>query len=424
MNTKILIVPIAAAVLLQACGKPPEQEARYGTAQVEQRDIVVSVEAAGVIEPETTVELKSKASGEVLSITAETGAVVEAGELIVQIDKRTPRNALGQAQAELEAAMARRDIAKTQRNRAEKLLKSGTFNQVDYESSVLEYANAKAEVVRAEVAVENARIALDDTEVRAPITGTVIERTVEKGQVISSPTTDVSGGTVLLKMADLRSVQVKALVDETDIGKITAGQAALVTVAAYPNQPFEGRVLKIEPKAEEETTVTMFSVLVTINNEQGLLRPGMNAEVNINIASSMDVAAVPTMALRTMRDVSAAEAYLGMAEDELRDALKTARQNAPSGSAKGGEGYRYGGTYWLLVERGDTLVPVFVETGITDLDYSEIVAGVNADETIVLLPSSGLIQSQERFKKFMGQIGGVPGMNGSDDKKGSKGKKK
>ena len=88
---------------------------------------------------------------------------------------------------------------------------------------MLGYANAKAEVVGAEVAVENAKIRMDDTDVRAPITGTIIEKNVERGQVISSPTSDVGGGTVLLKMADLNLVQVRTLVDETDIGKIQRG---------------------------------------------------------------------------------------------------------------------------------------------------------------------------------------------------------
>jgi len=411
----IILSALAAASLLAGCSEPEVQQAKYGTAQVVTRDIVVVVEAAGVIEPETTVELKSKASGEVLEIKAETGSVVESGKLIVQIDKRTPRNLLGQADAELEAAIARRDIAKSQRDRAEKLFASGTLNKVDYETSILEYANSRAEVVRAQVSVENARIALADTEVRAPITGTVIERTVERGQVISSPTTDVSGGTVLLKMADLSSVQVRALVDETDIGKINTGQDVIVTVAAYPNQPFNGRVLKIEPQAEEETTVTMFAVLVKIDNESGLLRPGMNAEVTVNVAAEYDVPAVPTIALRTMRDIQAAETYLGMLEGSISEALKNAPE-PDENSATGDDGYRFSAQYWLVVEREGQLIPKWVRTGITDLDYSEIISGVSEADTIVLLPSSGFINTQERFRRMMNNFGGVPGMKGDKDK--------
>ena len=114
---------------------------------------------------------------------------------------------------------------------------------------------------------------------RAPITGTIIEKTVEPGIVITSPTNAVSGGSVLMKMADLTSVQVRTRVDETDIGKIQPGMLTRVTVAAYPNQPFEGEVLKIEPQAIVEQNVTMFAVLIKIANRGGLLKPGMNAEV-------------------------------------------------------------------------------------------------------------------------------------------------
>ena len=319
---------LVVAISLSSCAQETE-ERTWNLASVQQRDIIVAVQAAGIIEPVTTVELKSKASGEILEISADTGDVVDAGQLLVQIDKRTPRNALAQADAELEAASARRDIAKLQRNRAATLFKSGTLNQVDHEQSILEHANSKAEVVRAQVAVENARIALDDTEVRAPAHGTIILREIEVGQVISSPTMDVGGGTALLRMADLRFVQVRALVDETDIGKILPGQKATVTVAAYPNQPFDGSVLKIEPQAAEEETVTLFAVIITIDNKSGLLRPGMNAEVELNIASRYGVPAIPTIALRTQRDIEAAALFVGMEEEQLREQLRSSGMTVP-----------------------------------------------------------------------------------------------
>ncbi len=354
----------------------------------------------------------------------------------MQIDKRTPKNSLAQAEAELEAAHARRSIARAQTARAKTLLESGTFNEVDYEQTVLEFANAKAEVVRSQVAVENARIALDDTEVRAPITGTIIEKNVEKGQVISSPTQDVGGGTELLKMADLRSVQVRALVDETDIGKIIPEQNVVIEVAAYPNQPFEGRVLKIEPQAADEEAVTLFSVIITINNESGLLRPGMNAEVEIMIASRFDVPAIPTIALRTRADVGPSAGYVGLNEDIVREQLSNA-QTAPGPAAAGDHGvidgpptgrgrpggrpsgsfanqYQFGGRYWLFVLRNGEPYAVNVETGLTDLDYSEIVSGIGPSDEIILLPSAGLIRSQDRFRQFADRFSGVPGISGGD----------
>ncbi|HLF10217.1 MAG TPA: efflux RND transporter periplasmic adaptor subunit, partial [Gammaproteobacteria bacterium] len=320
------------AILLGCEVEPDSVAPLYDSAPVETRNIEVTVDAAGVIEPESTVEVKSKASGEVLAVHGDTGDVIAAGSLLVEIDKRTPRNRLAETEAALVAAQARRQIAETQMKRAETLFNTKTLTQAEYEQTQLEFANSVSQVVSTQVAVENARITLDDTDVRAPITGTIIEKTVEPGIVITSPTQAVSGGTVLMKMADLSRVQVRTRVDETDIGKIQPGMATRVTVAAYPNQPFEGEVLKIEPQAILEQNVTMFAVLITIVNRGGLLKPGMNAEVQIRIANREGVAAVPTTALRADSDIPLTAAMLGLDEAELRRQLQP--QGAAAASAK------------------------------------------------------------------------------------------
>ena len=181
MRSALIILLAALAV---GCQKKPTSVAPlYDSAPVEVRNIEVTVEAAGVVEPESTVEVKSKASGEVLAVHAETGDIVQAGSLLVEIDKRTPQNRLAETQAALAAAQARRNIAKTQMDRAEKLFKSQTLTQADVEKTQLEFADAQSQVVSAQVALENARITLEDTDVRAPITGTVIEKTVAKQEV-------------------------------------------------------------------------------------------------------------------------------------------------------------------------------------------------------------------------------------------------
>jgi HlyD family secretion protein len=489
------IPSLFVAVLLCGCQPSPETAVPvYDSAPVETRSIEVTVDASGVIEPESTVEVKSKASGEVLAVHAETGDVVEAGSLLVQIDKRTPRNRLAETEAALVAAQARRKIAQTQMQRAESLFKSQTLTQADYEQTQLEYANSVSQVVSTEVAVENARITLDDTDVRAPITGTVIEKTVEPGIVITSPTQAVSGGTVLMKMADLTAVQVRTRVDETDIGKIQPGMVTRVTVAAYPNQPFDGEVLKIEPQALVEQNVTMFSVLIRLANRGGLLKPGMNAEVQIRIANRDTVAAVPTAALRADTDVTLTAAMLGVEEAVLRQqiwpsgkpgsgantltlngreielpqgvdaaqvtALMEKRRSGaelsgderalmrrvlqPAGGGGGGGGrgggggfpgggafpgggppggifaagagarvggagatrgtdYLFGGDYWVVALRDNQPVPIAVRTGLTDLEYSEVVTGLEPGDRVLLLPSTSLYEQQERLQQFISQ---------------------
>lgn len=478
---------LASVACQQQQGKAPAAAPIYDSAAVEPRNIRVSVDAAGVVEPETTVEVKSKASGEILSVHAETGDVVKAGTLLVEVDPRTPKNQLDETQAALAAAQARLQIATTQRDRAKKLVKSGTLTQTDLEQAELEYANAKAQVVSTQVAVENARIALEDTQVRAPITGTVIEKSVEPGTVISSPMKDVSGGTVLLKMADLTEVQVSAMVDETDIGKIQPGMPAQVTVAAYPNQPFQGDVLKIEPQATVVQNVTMFSVLIRLKNLKGLLRPGMNADVEISIAKRDSVPTVPTAALRTNADIPATAKMLGVDEAQLRDTLlgkaaagasdgrgaadsvtiggrklelppgvdakqvtalmekrrggetltsgerETLRRvfaangggrsrprppggfaEPPPGGFEAGPGFRagadpktkvanyqFGGDYWVVAMRSGKTVPVKIATGLTDLNYTQVVSGLSVGDKVLLLPSASLYEQQTRLQQFI-----------------------
>ncbi len=404
-----------AVGLLAACGRPADKTpATYQTVPVGKRDITVAVEAAGQIEPSVTVELKSKASGQILAIQGETGQVVQKGTLLVQIDKRNPQNSLAQASAQLEAAKARRSIAEAQSKRAATLLAEKIINDVDFEQSQLESANAKAEVVRSQVAVETARIQLDDTDLRAPITGTIIEKLVEEGQVISSPIMDVGGGTLMLKMADLTSVEVRTLVDETDIGKITPGQAAVVTVTAFPNQPFRGVVQKIEPQATADQTVTTFAVRIVLKNDSGLLKPGMNAEVAILVTESRDVIAVATGALRTDRDLKTSAALVGLDEATAAEQLKAnALPGAPALPAgTEGESYQFSNRYWVFVSRDGKPVAVPVLTGITDLDYSEVVEGLKPGDLVYLLPSSGLVETQQRFQQQMRQFTGMPGMSG------------
>lgn len=421
-DTRPLLIAAAAcgALLLAGCGsKDKDTGPKYGTETVGRRDIVVAVEAAGTVEPLLTVEIKSKASGEVLKVNGETGQLIQAGTLLVQIDKRTPRNLLSQAQAALEAAIARRNIAQTQEARSRQLVQSRTINEVDYEKSQLELANAKADVVSAQVAVENARITLDDTDVRAPITGTIIEKLVETGQVISSPMKDFGGGTSLMKMADLTTVQVRALVDETDVGKIEPGKPVTVRVTAYPNQPFPGEVYKIEPQAKQDQSVTTFAVLIRLPNPQGLLRPGMNADVEIKVAERRNVLAVPTVALRTPREIGTDAAAMGLDAAAVRQQLGDGLAKA-SGQGANADGYEYGGHYWTFVRRDGKPVAVNVETGITDLEFSEVLVGLDEGDAVFMLPSTGLLEQQARGQEMMRRFSVMP--TGGAKKPDSKGR--
>lgn len=401
-------------VLCAACGSRSDVPSthQYETAVVDRRPLVLTVEAAGVIEPIRTVEIKSKASGEILELGADTGDTVEAGALLVRIDPRTPRNRLDQAAAQLNAARAKLDNARSQLERGRKLLGNAWINPADYDKLVLDAATAESDVVGARVAVDNARIALDDTEVRAPGDGTILAKRVERGQVISSPTMDVGGGTLLMTMADLARVRARVRVDETDLGKIAPGMPARIAVASFPGKRFSGTIEKIEPQAIVEQNVTLFPVLISLANEERLLRPGMNVDARFEVARRDDVLTVPVTGLRTERDIDTTASITGLDPVAIRDKLEQATADATDQVVDSSResAARFGGSFWVVVDRKGVLEAVPVSTGITDLDRVEVTAGLAEGDSVLVLPSSSLVEAQERLQNFMRTRGGIPGL--------------
>ena len=306
-----LAVVATLLVAIASCRKATPAPA-YETVPVARRDIIVSATASGVIQPILTLSVKSKASGEIIAMPVQTGDEVKKGQLLAKVDPRIPQNNLTQAQANLDVAKAQLDNATAQLKRSQALYQTQSITQAGHDSAQLAFATAQAAVVNAQASLQTAKDAMEDTHLGAPITGTVLELDAVLGTVISSPTNDVGGGTVILKMANLDTVQVSALVDETDVGKVQAGMPVTITVDAFPNRTFDGSVLKIEPQAQVTQNVTMFPVQVNIPNAGHVLKPGMNTEVEIHIGQRQGVLAVPNAALRTTRDVASAARVLGL----------------------------------------------------------------------------------------------------------------
>ncbi|MFP2912423.1 efflux RND transporter periplasmic adaptor subunit, partial [Pyxidicoccus sp. 3LFB2] len=339
-KTKKWVITGAAALLLGAGGyvatrggEPEVQAQSTSVATVERRDMEVVAESSGLVEPLRVVEVKSKASGEVLRVHFDTGDKVEKDALLAEIDPRDVQNALAQAQADLESARVRLNTTEAQRLRLEELRKSGYVTQQEYEAAVDASATARATKVRAETNLQLAKERSRDVTIRAPIAGTLLERQIQPGLIIASATSNVSGGTTLFKMADLSVMQVRAKVDETDVGQIKPGQKARVTMEAYPGRTFMGDVVKVEPQALVEQNVTLFPVLVRLDNPEGLLRPGMNAEVSIEISRRRDAITVPNAAVASMRDARSAATAVGLSEEAVRAVMRPA-----GGAGRGGAG--------------------------------------------------------------------------------------
>ena len=398
------------------------------------RDITVSVSATGILQPVKIVEIKSKASGEILEMPVEMGDFLEAGALIAQIDTRILDQELKQGGADYESAEIRLQIAQRQFVRAESLHAEDLLSENDFETSKQNFTSAESQFIRAEASLELARERLEDTTVTAPISGTIIAKTVEQGQIIASSTNNVSGGTVLIQMADLSELEIRTLVDEIDIGNVKAGLRIESTVEAFASMSFEGEVRKIEPQAVVQQSVTTFPVLSRIDNSGGRLLPGMNADVSIIIKERSNVLTVSNEAVRSPEDAREVIQLLGLDApvDVLQSSLVTSLENPtqpasasmrePGDLANGNSDNGHADSRETVTKAhpvGDISsdndsrqepAVVFVldidgrfhareiVTGVRDWETSEVLAGLEEGEELVLLPSTSLLRSQQDIR--------------------------
>jgi len=335
VNRSLLVVLALATVA--GCAKKEVQKLTIQTATVDRRTIVLDATASGAVEPINVVEVKSKSSGQITKMTVETGSLVRPNELLVQLDTRDVQNQYDQSEADLNAAEARLQVSEAQRKRSDDLFRQRIVTAQENETALLDYANAQAAVIRARTSLDLSKQRLEDATVRAPVAGTIIEKTVSLGQVITSATSAFGGGTTLLKMADLSKVRMRALFNETDIGAVQPGQEATVIVDAYPDRPFKGIVEKIEPQAVVQQSVTMFPVLINLANRDGLLKPGMNGEASVLVDRREDVLAVTNDAVRTTREAPMLAGSLGLDGDSVSAKIQAQMASMGGGSLPGGE---------------------------------------------------------------------------------------
>jgi HlyD family secretion protein len=443
---------MAAILLSAAVAACSESEAAvegpsFTTTQVSRGDLRITVEATGQVEPIRNLEVKSQASGEILRLHVDVGDQVTPGTLLAEVDPRDVRNGFEQAQADLAVAEARVGIANQQLARQRELLEAGVITQQELETATLEAANAQANLVRSRTNFELAELRLADVTIRAPLSGTVLSRNVEEGTVIQSASQNVSGGTVLFTMADLERMQVRTLVDETDVGQLRAGMPTTVRVEAYPNQAFQGTVEKIEPQAVVEQNVTLFPVIVTLDNRSGLLRPGMNAEVEVLIDEAKDVLLVPNNAIVNIRDMVPAAMALGIDPESLNMGGGRPGAGGPPAGVGGGRPPSAGGppagatggppagadsgrpsgaggppagamagaaagaaqdmrTAAVFVMVDGTPEPRVIQIGLNDWDNTAAISGLQGDEQLAVVGAAQIrAAAQARIRSFTGGSG-------------------
>lgn len=338
----------------------------FKSSEVLRGDLMVKISATGIVEPNFKVEVKSKASGEVLKFSYEEGDRIKKGTLLLQLNKSNEQRNVAKAMAEKSSSVAklrkaetalllqdtkyRTDLqkAKSAVESAEISLKESvdklkrqqnlfeqefvaketldsveTTYRVNKENLIQSQAQlqaakdsiyditmkkneielAKADLERANITLDEVQERLDETEIFAPITGVIIEKMVEEGQIIASGISNVSGGTALATIADMSRLFIIADVDETDIGEVKLGQTVTITADAFPGKKFQGKVKRIAPQGKVENSITIFKVKIeALGTGKNILKPMMSSNIEIVTASALDTLYISRGAVRKEGD--------------------------------------------------------------------------------------------------------------------------
>ena len=410
-----------------------ENGPQYTRITAERGSITKTVAASGSVTPNLDVEIKCKASGEVVTLPYDLSDKVQEGDLLVELDREDEernvelsrvtlhesqarlsraRENLGvaerdlatsreRAEIDLEVAGAHADDARAGADRIQDLFDRGFVSQEEYEQSRTQLVAAEAEVdaaglrftelasqeaalallrqdvVLAQANVESAEInlrsaqqRLEDTRVYAPMDGIVTARYVQIGQIIASGISNTTGGTPVMTISDLSRLYILARVDESDIGEVETGQRVVVSADAYPDESFEGTVDRIAPIGVNVSNVVTFEVRIEVTSEnKSLLMPEMTADVEIVVAEKNDALLLRANALAS--------------RDGRRMVLVLGDDGKPS--------------------------PREVETGIDNGQFIEIISGLSETDVVLVSemeePSMWRSSSEERQPPPPGVMG-------------------
>ena len=393
----------------------------FKTSEILRGDLSIKISATGIVEPNFKVEVKSKASGEVLSFPFEEGDHVKKGALLLQLDKSDEKRNVAKArtelasssaklkkaetalllqktkydtdikssQSEIETALAnlkeskdklkrqselfgKKFVSQESLDRAKTLFKVNQENLIQAQTRLQtakdsihditmkknEIELVQSEVIRSGIAMAEVEERLDETEIFAPIDGVIIEKLVEEGQIIASGISNVSGGTAIATIADMSRLFIIADIDETDIGSVKIGHAVRITADAFPNKIFKGKVTRIAPQGVIDNSITIFKAKIEVQGTgKTLLKPMMSA--NIDIVTR-----------------------------QIKDTVYVTR----AGIRKDEEGE------FAVILKNDQPEKVRVKTGIKNPIHVQIISGLNPDDEVILGDWEKILQEAKEKK--------------------------
>jgi HlyD family secretion protein len=385
-----VVLLIVAGVVAFRINKKKNSATEVRLEQVARRDLVSAVTASGKIEAKTSVDISADITGRIIDIAVREGDLVKRGQFLLQIDPAQYRAAVARAegvvastQATLLQTKATRDQAQRAWNRARQLTQLGdnliapeTAEQAQTALEVAEanYQSTKAQLEQSRASLQEAKDNLAKTRLTAPITGRVVRLAVEEGEVAVPGTFSRETG-LLMTVADLSVILAKVQVDETDVVRLTQNDSVDVTIDAYPDTTFSGRVTKVSHSAKLTPTQTAsgsndravdFDVEITLKKPPADIRPDLSCTARIVTDTRDNALSIPIIAL-TVRDHEKIPN-----ESEAAPPVDTLAARFKKKEAEG-----------VFVVRNGVATFRPVKVGVAGDEYFEVVDGLRQGETIV-----------------------------------------
>jgi len=375
---------------------------QYQTATVARGDITQAVTATGQLNPVTNVTVGSQISGMIQKLYADFNSRVKAGEVVAELDPATYKAILAQSEGELANARANLELAKVEADRAIELFKNKLISQSEHDRVLATLHQAEAQVKIREGSLLKSQVDLSRCTIYAPVDGIVISRNVDVGQTVAA---SLSAPTIFVIANDLTQMQIDANVAEADIGGVEDGQEVNFTVDAFPYRNFRGEVRQVRNAPLTVQNVVSYDTVITVNNPDMKLKPGMTANVSIVIAQRSGALKIPNAALRfRLPETVAAEAKTNTPQVAANSPRRGGgegggpegqgggrRRGEGGGRGPGGGGNRprperqMARTVYVLPkgEADAKPTPVQIRLGITDGAMTEVLEGLNEGDQVI-----------------------------------------
>ncbi len=296
----ILIMIVGGVWAYQTWHKPDDSQ-RYRTQTLSRGDLSQSVTATGTLNPVRVVSVGTQVSGIVKKLYVDFNDEVKQGQILLELDPDLLNAKLQQSQASLNSAKAKLSLAQSKTQRLRGLFKQGYLSQQELDEAETDLAANLAQYAQIQAQVQSDKVNLENTIIRSPVSGVVINREIDEGQTVAASFQTPT----LIKIAqDLSKMQINANFSEADLGKLKEGQAATFRVDAFAQRQFDGQIRQIRLNPTTQQNVVTYDVVINVDNPDLALLPGMTAYVDIILEQRNEALLLPNAALRFKPEVS------------------------------------------------------------------------------------------------------------------------